>query len=311
MSILKIKNLNVTFPSPGGNVHAVRDASFEVGEGETFGLIGESGSGKSVIGLSILKLLPYNAIITGAICFKGIDIQGLSGEEMRKIRGRQISLMPQNPASSLNPVLKNGLQVSEVYEMLGAPRKDRLAKSIGMMDRLLLKDPQRISRSYPHQLSGGMKQRLLASIALSFRPELMLADEPTKGLDPEARQRSIELFRQIKREHGRSMLLITHDLDLAREVCDRIGVMYSGEIVEIGPAGKIVGAPSHPYTKGLVAALPRNGLVPLEGQSPSRINLPQGCLFNERCNLIRDECAKKCPPMAEHNGGMVKCHQFS
>jgi peptide/nickel transport system ATP-binding protein len=200
VNVLEIKGLSVTFPSPGGNVQAVRNASFDVGEGETFGLIGESGSGKSVIGLSILRLLPDNAIITGEIRFKGIDISCLAGEEMRKIRGRQISLMPQNPSSSLNPVLKNGRQVSEVFEMLGVPRKDRLSQAHEMMDRLLLKDTARICRSYPHQLSGGMKQRLLASIALSYRPELMLADEPTKGLDPEARRRSIELFRHIKRD---------------------------------------------------------------------------------------------------------------
>ena len=214
---------------------------------------------------------------------------------MRKIRGKRISLMPQNPALSLNPVLKNGLQLSEVYGQMGIPEKEWGHRSVEMIGRLLLKDPTKILRSYPHQLSGGMKQRLLASIALSYQPELLLADEPTKGLDPEAKQRTIELFREIKKDYGRTMILITHDLDLALEICDRIAVLYSGEIVEMDAAAKIIDAPSHPYTKGLVGALPRNGLIPLEGQSPSRIDLPEGCLFNERCKAIKEECTKCMP----------------
>jgi peptide/nickel transport system ATP-binding protein len=310
MSLLKVKDLSIVFPVAKGNVYAVSNVSFDLSEGESFGIIGESGSGKSVISLAILKLLPKYAIVSGSIYFNNIELLGPKGNNMRDIRGLQISLIPQNPSGSLNPVLNNGVQISEVYEKQGITRKEGFKKSIDMMGRFLLKDPQKLIKQYPHQLSGGMKQRLLASIALSFKSSLLIADEPTKGLDPEARRKSIDLLMKIKKEYGGSMLLITHDLDLAREICDRIAVMYAGEIVEIGRAEKVVDSPSHPYTKGLVGALPRNGLIPLEGQSPSRTNLPAGCLFSERCKYRERKCAETHPEAGEIDGGIVRCHLY-
>jgi peptide/nickel transport system ATP-binding protein len=310
LSLLTVKNLNVVFPTTNARVYAVSDVSFNISEGETFGIIGESGSGKSVISLAILKLLPRYAVVSGSITFKEGELLGLDGDDIRKIRGLQISLMPQNSSGALNPVLVNGVQISEAYEIQGLSRKEGLARSIDMMGRFLLKDPEKLSGQYPHQLSGGMKQRLLASISLSFRPSLLIADEPTKGLDPESRRKSIDLLMKIKKEHGGSMLLITHDLDLAGEICDRIGVMYSGEIVEIGPSKKIIEAPYHPYTQGLVGALPRNGLIPLEGQSPSRTNLPSGCLFHDRCKCRDSKCLGSHPGVIEHEGGAVRCHLY-
>ena len=310
MSLLKVKDLSIVFPVAKGNVYAVSNVSFDLSEGESFGIIGESGSGKSVISLAILKLLPKYAIVSGSIYFNDIELLGPKGNNMRDIRGLQISLIPQNPSGSLNPVLNNGVQISEVYEKQGITRKEGFKKSIDMMGRFLLKDPQKLIKQYPHQLSGGMKQRLLASIALSFKSSLLIADEPTKGLDPEARRKSIDLLMKIKKEYGGSMLLITHDLDLAREICDRIAVMYAGEIVEIGRAEKVVDSPSHPYTKGLVGALPRNGLIPLEGQSPSRTNLPAGCLFSERCKYRERKCAETHPEAGEIDGGIVRCHLY-
>lgn len=310
MSLLDVRNLSVVFPTMNGNVQAVNNVSFEVTDGETLGIIGESGSGKSVISLAILKLLPNNALISGTVMFGNKDLLKLNGEQMRKVRGRHISLMPQNPSGSLNPFLKNGIQIAEVYEQQGIRLKDGLAMSIDIMKRLFFKDPEKISRQYPHQLSGGMKQMLLASISLSFGSRLLIADEPTKGLDPESKKRSIELFTHIKKEHNISMLLITHDLDIALEVCDRIAVMYSGEIVEIDKAPIIINSPSHPYTRGLVKALPRNGLIPLNGQSPSKIELSEDCWFNDRCNVCFDICLKSHPQMAQHNGGFVRCHLF-
>jgi peptide/nickel transport system ATP-binding protein len=235
----------------------------------------------------------------------------MDGRELRKMRGRDISLMPQNPATSLNPVLKNRIQVTEVFEQHGVNRKAGLEKALGIMDTLLLRDPLKICDQFPYQLSGGMKQRLLAAISLSMHPKLLIADEPTKGLDSEAREKTIGLFRKIKAEYGSSMLVITHDLDFAREVCDRVAVMYSGRIVEINRADRVVGSPLHPYARGLVQALPRNGLVPMEGQSPNRTDLPEGCLFCQRCASRRDVCRHEAPQMRSIEGGKVCCHLYS
>lgn len=308
MNLLEIGDLSVVFPAGEYTVKAVSHVSFDIKEGETFGLIGESGSGKSVIGLALLRLLPTNAKISGKIIFQEKDLFSLEPAELRKIRGKKISLMPQNPAGALNPVLKNGLQIEEVFEERGVDKMEGIRKSLRLMKKLLLRDPERLCNLYPHQLSGGMKQRLIACISLSFEPELIIADEPTKGLDPEAKAGAVELFTKIKKEYGKTMLLITHDLDLALEMCDRIAVMYAGEIVEMGEAVKVLSTPLHPYTKGLIRAQPRNGLYPLEGQSPSRIKLPEGCLFHERCRSSGTECYRKHPEMKNYKGGRVRCH---
>ena len=277
-------------------------------EGETFGIIGESGSGKSVIGLAVLRLLQTNANVSGKIFFHGQDLLSLKPSELRKIRGKRISLMPQNPARALNPVLRNGIQLEEVFEGNRNEKKEGMKKALKLMEQLFLRDPEKLCSLYPHQLSGGMRQRLIACMSLSFDPELLIADEPTKGLDPEAKAGAVDLFTKIKKEYGKTMLLITHDLDLALEVCDRIAVMYAGEIVELDEASKILSTPFHPYTKGLVRAQPRNGLVSLSGQTPSRIRLPEGCLFHERCRYSGVECSRKHPEMKSYKGGMVRCH---
>lgn len=311
MSLLEVKSLFVEFPSTEGSVKAVSGVSFDLKEGETFGIIGESGSGKSVVGLSILRLLPANARISGSIYFAGKNLFSLNPSEMQDIRGKRISLMPQNPAGALNPTLKNGLQVSEVFERRGIDRHEGMKQALKLMKKLFLRNPEKICTLYPHQLSGGMQQRLIATISLSFEPELLIADEPTKGLDPEAREGAIELFLKIKHEYGKTMLLITHDLNLAYEVCDRVAVMYAGEIVELDKASNLLQAPSHPYTKGLLQAQPRNGLIPLRGQSPSRIQLPEGCFFHERCGNANAECSKQHPEIKSYNGGKVRCHLLS
>ena len=308
MSLLEIIDLSIEFPAGESSVKAVSHVSFDVREGETFGIIGESGSGKSVIGLALLRLLPANAKVSGTIFFQGQDLFSLKPSELRKIRGKRISLMPQNPAGALNPVLKNRVQMEEVFEGNGNEKKEGMKKALKLMKQLFLRDPEKLCDLYPHQLSGGMRQRLIACMSLSFEPELLIADEPTKGLDPEARAGAVELFTKIKKEYGKTMLLITHDLDLALEVCDRIAVMYAGEIVELDGASKVLRTPLHPYTKGLVRAQPRNGLVPLSGQSPSRIRLPEGCFFHERCRYSGVECSRKHPEIKNHRGGWVRCH---
>jgi len=306
LNLLEIRDLSIEFPAGESSVKAVSHVSFEVREGETFGIIGESGSGKSVIGLALLRLLPGNAKVSGKVFFQDQDLFSLKPSDLRKIRGKRISLMPQNPASALNPVLKNGVQMEEVFE--GNEKKEGMKKALRLMKQLFLRDPKKLCDLYPHQLSGGMRQRLIACMSLSFEPELLVADEPTKGLDPEARAGAVELFTKIKNEYGKTMLLITHDLDMALEVCDRIAVMYAGEFVEVEGASKVLSAPLHPYTKGLIRAQPRNGLVPLSGQSPSRIRLPEGCFFHERCRYSGVECSRKHPDMKTHNGGGIRCH---
>jgi peptide/nickel transport system ATP-binding protein len=308
LTLLEIKNLSIEFPAGEGSVKAVSKVSFDVREGETFGLIGESGSGKSVIGLALLRLLPANTKVSGTIFFQGQDIFSLKAPELRKIRGKQISLMPQNPAGALNPVLKNRIQVEEVFEGRMDGKKEGMKKAIQLMKQLFLRDPERLCSLYPHQLSGGMRQRLIACMSLSFEPEILIADEPTKGLDPEAKEGAVELFTRIKKEYGKTMILITHDLDLALGICDRIAVMYAGEIVELDRAAEVLSEPLHPYTKGLVGAHPRNGLVPLSGQTPSRTKLPDGCYFHERCRYSRVECSGKHPEMKKYNGGLIRCH---
>ncbi len=308
MSLLEVRDLSVEFPAGEDTVKAVSCTSFDIKEGETFGLIGESGSGKSVIGLALLRLLPANAKLSGEVWFQGQNIFALNSLELRKIRGKKISLMPQNPAGALNPVLKNGLQIEEVFEERGMDKKEGMRKSLRLMKKLLLREPEKLCDLYPHQLSGGMRQRLIACMSLSFEPELLIADEPTKGLDPEARAGAVELFTKIKKEYGKTMLLITHDLDLALEICDRIAVMYAGEIVELDRASRVLNMPVHPYTKGLIRAQPRNGLIPLKGQSPSRMKLPEGCFFHERCGNSGIECYRKHPEIKNHKGGWVRCH---
>lgn len=309
-NMLEIKDLYVEFSTRDGAVRAVDGVSFQLKEGESFGIIGETGSGKSVVGLAVLRLLSANAMVKGSIMFEGRDVFGMDARELREIRGKLISLMPQNPATSLNPVLKNKVQVTEIFEQHGVKKRDGLQKAMSIMGKLLLNDPQRIFSQYPYQLSGGMKQRLLAAISLSMHPKLMIADEPTKGLDNEAREKTIELFRNIKQQYGSSMLIITHDLDFAHTVCDRVAVMYSGRIVEINDAQRVVTSPSHPYAKGLIQALPRNGLVPLDGQSPSRIDLPKGCLFYQRCDSRSEVCCQEHPITKVHEGGLVSCHLY-
>lgn len=309
-NILEINDLDVFFETSEGYVKAVNKVSLNIRRGECIGIIGETGSGKSVVGQSVLRLLTNNAHVNGSIYFHGMDLLEMDIKEMKKIRGKEISLIPQNPAQSLNPVLKNGKQVIEVFDNKDITLPEKRKKVISIMSRLFFKDLTKVYNSYPYQLSGGMKQRLLAAIALCSDPELLIADEPTKGLDPDSMDKICELFMHIKTDHKRTMLIITHDLDFALRICDRIAVMYSGEIVEVNRVKKIIDSPSHPYTQGLINALPRNGLVPLPGQSPSRIFLPTGCFFSQRCRFNSASCVSEHPLLREFEGGMVRCHMY-
>jgi len=307
LSLLEVKDLDVGFETRMGTVKAVNNVSFQIDKGETFGLIGESGSGKSVIGMSLLRLLPKNAWIKGKALFEGSDLLAADEEEMQKFRGEKIAFIPQNPTASLNPLMKNGLQLSEVFEQKGYSSRDSWNRALEVFRRLLIDQPAISAKRYPHQLSGGMRQRLIAGISMSLQPQMVIADEPTKGLDSLTRRSTIEFFKQLEGEHDRSMLLITHDLDLAYEICDRLAVLYAGEIVEMGPAKKLMDDPEHPYTKGLLKSLPKNGLVPLEGSSPSLLGLPQGCFFGERCAIHKQDCMNRHPQLNQNGGWMTRC----
>lgn len=299
--MLKVENLKVYFKTDLGVVKAVDGVDLEVHEGERFTLIGESGSGKSVLAISILRLLPKNAEIDGRIIFNGRNLLELSEEEMRRIRGRKIAWIPQSQ-SSLNPVLTVGFQSAEpVIEHFGLDKKSAFAKVLRIFDFLGI--GRNRAKDYPHQFSGGMRQRVLVAMGISTSPDLIIADEPTKGLDATKRAQMVELFRKIE---DKTMLIITHDLNFAEKLADRIAVMYCGKIVEVSPAECFFNGPLHPYSKGLLDSLPSRGLKPIKGFQPSMINPPRGCRFRERCEFASERCKNE-PPLISVDGRSVRC----
>ncbi len=260
-TLLKVEDLTLDFVSLRGYVKALKGVSFEIQEKEIMALVGETGSGKTVTSLSIMRLLPPNAIIKkGRIFFQGKNILELSKEEIRKIRGQEISMIFQEPKVSLNPVLTIGTQIMEIpEEHLGATKKEAYEMSVDILKKVGLPDPDRIMKSYPHELSGGMAQRVMISMALLLKPKLLIADEPTSALDVTVQAQVMELMKQLVKETGSSVLFITHDLALAAEFADKVTVMYYGEIVEQGSIYDIFYEPKHPYTKALLECIPRIG----------------------------------------------------
>lgn len=301
VELLKIRDLNVRFILNSAEVKAVRGASLGIEDGETLALIGESGSGKSVLGQSILRILPKNAIVGGEILFNGRNLLNITEKEIRKIRGGIIGWIPQNPATSLNPVLKVGFQV---YEVLETHRDDwGWSRVFELFRKLDLTPEHRKSQEYPHRLSGGMRQRVLVSIGIASDPKLIIADEPTKGIDPTRKKSVMRVFSKIKGTC--SILLITHDLKFAEKLADRVAVMYCGKIVEIRKRAEFFSEPLHPYSKGLLDSIPPK-LKPIRGDPPSMINPPNGCAFRERCDFADESCAMD-PPAVDLHGGVVRC----
>jgi len=309
MTLLTVHDLNVHFPTGEGSVHASRDISFSMEPGEVLGLVGETGSGKSVIGQAIIRLLPTSAQITGEIRFDGQELTTLPDHTMHALRGRSISLVPQNPSGSLDPLIRNGMQIAEIFIERGATKNTAWDKARDLLVAVGLIPSDPIAKEYPHELSGGMRQRLTTSIAIAEHSRLIIADEPTKGLDYHARATTARVLSDIRTRENASLLLITHDLYLAEHLCDWIAVLYAGEIIEIGPAHHIFTQPRHPYTKALIGAMPKNGLVPLDGQSPSLMAIPEGCSFRERCTACSNRCGTEHPDLKQEslNGG-VRCH---
>ena len=300
--LLSVAHLTTVFDTAGGAVPAVDEVSFEIRAGETLGLVGESGSGKSVAALSIMGLVqPPGRIASGHVFFKGRDLRMLGEREMRRVRGAEISLIFQEPMTALNPVFRVGDQIAETLRVHGrATRRDATARAIELLRAVRITHPESRVLDYPHQLSGGMRQRVLIAMALACQPSLVIADEPTTALDVTIQAEILDLLREMKSALNLSLLLITHDLGVIAETADRVAVMYAGRIVETGPVREIFRRPGHPYTRGLLASMPggRPGqrLHAIEGSIPLLGDLPPGCAFNPRCPDRFDRCATAPPP---------------
>ncbi|MCR4722956.1 MAG: ABC transporter ATP-binding protein [Eubacteriales bacterium] len=299
-SILTLKNVSTTFNSRDGYVKAVSGVDLDIAPGEIVGLVGETGCGKSVLGQTILRLTPSTATTEGSIIFNGEELTGLTEEQLQEIRGRRIAYINQNPSESLDPVMNVGNQIMEsiiLYENIS--KKDAYEKAKDILKSLSFEDPETIMTKYPVELSGGMKQRIMVAMAMCGRPPFMIADEPTKGLDALIRGQVIDSLRRFIDYAHCAGLIITHDLKFARVICDRIALMYAGEIVEIAPKDELFTKPLHPYLDGLIASMPQNGMKVIEGMPCSLIELPSGCRFHERCRYCTEQCEQIHPGMVK------------
>jgi len=306
--LLEVKNLRTQFFTPEGVVRAVDGVSFDIQEGETVALVGESGCGKSVSALSIMGLIPNppGRIVEGEIQFRGQDLRLLDREEMRKIRGKEIAMIFQEPMTSLNPVLTIGRQLTEALEMhLQMKTQEAGNRAIEFLKLVGIPDPQRRLSQYPHQFSGGMRQRVMISMALCCEPRLILADEPTTALDVTIQAQILELLKDTCRRLHVAIIIITHNLGVVARYADRVNVMYAGKIIETGSSLDIYLSPRHPYTLGLLRSVPRLDqprkakLDPIEGQPPDLADLPPGCSFRARCKFAREKCAQEAPFLFE------------
>ena len=310
MTLLSITHLKTWFPTRDGLVKAVNTVDLEMKETERFGLIGETGSGKTILGMTIMRLLQPDTRIKGEIVYKGRDLLKLSEEEMRKIRGKEIAMILQNPTTSVNPVLKVGNQIAEAIRLhQGVDKRAAKEKVVEMLVAVKIPSPEKRANEYPHEFSGGMRERVMIAMALACNPTLIIADEPTTGLDITIKMQIVRLMKEVTKQ--RAMLFITHDLDAAAEICDNIAVMYAGELVEYAKTEAIFKNPRHPYTQGFLNSLPNRGLKPIRGMSPSLIDIPTGCRFHPRCDCAEESCKINHPEMVElGNGHFVRCLQY-
>ncbi|HTX59530.1 MAG TPA: ABC transporter ATP-binding protein [Verrucomicrobiae bacterium] len=318
MALLEVKNLRTTFRTEDGPVTAVNGLSFSLGAGETLGIVGESGSGKSVTSLSIMRLLARNAAVSAdAISFEGRNLPDLSEAEMRKIRGHRIAMIFQDPMTSLNPVLTIGEQIAEAVRLhLGLNKREARDRVVEMLDKVRIPEARKRLGDYPHQFSGGMRQRVMIAMALSCSPQLLIADEPTTALDVTIQAQILELMNEMQAETGAAIILITHDLGVVAEVCKNVLVMYGGNMVEYGSAEQIFETPKMPYTQGLLASLPRlddsgrRRLEPIKGQPPNLLRLPPGCAFAPRCTYRMPICAEPVPLYEFGEGHVARCYLY-
>jgi oligopeptide transport system ATP-binding protein len=307
-TILSVRDLKTFFYSEEGVIKAVDGISFDLKRGETLGIVGESGSGKSVTNLSILRLIPYppGKIVGGEVIFDDKDLMKISNEEIRRIRGKRIAMIFQDPMTSLNPFMRISTQLMEITQLHeGLSARDAHKKAIEMLELVGIPDASRRVDDYPHQFSGGMRQRVMIAMALSCKPELLIADEPTTALDVTIQAQILELIKDLKEKTGTSVILITHDLGVVAGMTDHIAVMYAGKIVEYAPTEELFSQPHHPYTRGLLKSVPdphleQEELFQIPGLPPDLARLPEGCPFMPRCTQAIDKC-KQFPPTRQIN----------
>jgi len=316
-NLLEVKNLRTYFETDDGLVKAVDDISFQLKRGETLGIVGESGSGKSVTNLSIIRLIPTppGKIVSGQVVFNDSDLLALSNDAIRKIRGRRIAMIFQDPMTSLNPFMKISKQLMEMTELhLGHTKAQARAHAIKMLETVGIPDARERADSYPHEFSGGMRQRVMIAMALSCEPELLIADEPTTALDVTIQAQILELIKKIKRETGTSVILITHDLGVVAGMTDHVIVMYAGKIFEQASTNELFAKPGNPYTKGLLRSVPdptaeQGKLYQIPGLPPDVAHLKPGCPFAQRCDYTQDICRREFPPFVQLNADHYSlCH---
>ncbi len=316
-TVLEVTDLHVSFSTPDGVVQAVRGVSYTVGAGEVLGIVGESGSGKSVSSLAVMGLLPGNATVTGSIRYRGRELLGLPEPERRALRGGKIAMIFQDPMTSLNPVLTVGFQIAEAVEVHrpGVSRDEAMAKAAELLELVGIPNPKERARQYPHEFSGGMRQRAMIAMAIANDPDVLIADEPTTALDVTIQAQILEVLDRVQEATSSAIVLITHDLGMVAGTADRITVMYAGKVAESGSVFDVFGKSRHPYTVGLLASLPRldesgaERLVPIPGNPPSLVHPPPGCPFHPRCPMVVELCRVETPVLRPVDGQWTACHR--
>ncbi len=315
-NLLEIKNLNVSFAGGASMTQVISDLSLTVGSSETLGIVGESGSGKSVTSLATMRLLPPNAArISGEILFKGENLLKASETEMQSIRGNRISMIFQEPMTSLNPIHTCGKQIAESVRLhnRSITKKEARARALALLEQCGIPAPAQRMNEYPHQLSGGMRQRIMIAIALACHPELLIADEPTTALDVTIQAQILDLLKRLRKDLKMGIIMITHDLGIVYDFCDRVVVVYTGEVVESAPVSALFSKPLHPYTEGLIGALPqlniqKERLASIDGTVPDAGNMPVGCHFHPRCQYANERCRLEHPSLIDlPEGRQVRC----
>ncbi len=312
MSLLKVRDLDISFRSTNNPIKVVSCLNFEIKEADVFGLVGESGCGKSLTALSIMGILPRDAFAEGEISFKGNNLLKLASSSMRRLRGKELAMVFQEPLTSLNPVLTIGYQVAEVLiAHMGLSKKEAMIKTVDLLRAVKIPSPEIRIKEYPHQMSGGMRQRVMIAMAIACNPSLLIADEPTTALDVTIQAQILDLLRSLRQQRNMAILLITHDIGVIAENAKMAAVMYAGRIMEVSQVSNILGNPKHPYTMGLLESMPKTKGIPLKpiaGSVPRPDELPHGCKFSDRCPYVIPDCRKEEPALREIvQGQFARC----